>query len=56
MLASQCFSVPKAWSLVLVVAGTTTYALSEGPKVTEVVMEEEDGAGSDASYVKVEGP
>ena len=27
---SQCFSVPKAWSLVLVVCGTTLYALSKG--------------------------
>ncbi|KAL1504715.1 hypothetical protein AB1Y20_008494 [Prymnesium parvum] len=26
--ASQCFSTPKAWSLALVVAGTTVYVLS----------------------------
>ena len=54
---SQCFTTAKAWSLVLVVAGTTTYALSEGAKGNEVVMDaaEDDGA-SDSSYVKVEGP
>ena len=28
---SQCFSAAKACSLVLVVAGTTMYALSKGP-------------------------
>lgn len=26
--ASQCFTTAKAWSLVLVIVGTTTYALS----------------------------
>ena len=42
--ASQCFSTAKAWSLVLVVLGTTTYALSgRAPPAPEENMEEIEG-------------
>ena len=38
--ASQCFSVPKAWSLVLVLAGTTLYGLSTSSANREVAPED----------------
>ena len=54
---SQCFSLVKAWSLVLVVAGTTLYALSkhheqshDGKAATAAAAEEES---DEAEYHKV---
>eukprot|EP00964_Phaeocystis_antarctica_P072228 scaffold44141_cov56-Phaeocystis_antarctica.AAC.2 len=68
--ASQCFSTAKAWSLLLVVLGTTTYALSgRGQPAPEVNMEgsyyrayNDDGAApagwvrhSDGGFVRIRG-
>ena len=53
--SSQCFSMPKAWSLVLVVVGTTAYALGSrrnGEQVDSTAryhkFEEGSGAGRSA--------
>ena len=68
--ASQCFSTAKAWSLLLVVLGTTTYALSgRGQPAPEVNMEgsyyrahDDDGTApagwvrhSDGGFVRIRG-
>ena len=47
--ASQCFSIGKAWSLVLVVAGTATYVISTG----NAKQQEEEKPDPDSDYHRV---
>ena len=55
--ASQCFSTAKAWSLVLVVLGTTTYALSgRAPPAPEENMEEIEGTDYYRAYTTLPTP